>query len=196
MASVGLNASVLSAQATFRAILQAVARPGTIQPITPPAPSLPQALTASMAAIALTLCDQDTPVWLADSFRVDNTIPDWLRFHCGCRISIEPRDAAFGFAQAAAFPGLDSFNAGTPDYPDRSATLILQVESLTGGTALVLRGPGIQDQHLLQVTPLPVDLLPQLEANRALFPRGVDVLLAAPNAVAALPRTTFVTKER
>ena len=53
---------VLGAQSVFRATMDALARPGTVQSIAsdaaPPAP-----LTPELAALALTLCDHDTPVW-------------------------------------------------------------------------------------------------------------------------------------
>jgi alpha-D-ribose 1-methylphosphonate 5-triphosphate synthase subunit PhnH len=37
--------------------------------------------------------------------------------------------------------------------------------------------------------PLPPDFQARLAANRALFPRGVDLILVSPDAVAALPRS-------
>jgi alpha-D-ribose 1-methylphosphonate 5-triphosphate synthase subunit PhnH len=36
---------------------------------------------------------------------------------------------------------------------------------------------------------LPADLHDRLVANRALFPRGVDLILVSANSVAALPRS-------
>jgi alpha-D-ribose 1-methylphosphonate 5-triphosphate synthase subunit PhnH len=43
--------------------------------------------------------------------------------------------------------------------------------------------------------PLPLDLGERLLANRALFPRGVDLILVAPGAVVALPRSVRVAAE-
>jgi len=42
--------------------------------------------------------------------------------------------------------------------------------------------------------PLPQDFQTRIAANRALFPRGVDVILVSPNAVAALPRSVASTR--
>jgi alpha-D-ribose 1-methylphosphonate 5-triphosphate synthase subunit PhnH len=58
---------------------------------------------------------------------------------------------------------------------------------------MVLRGPGIAGTRRLAASPLPADFLDQLADNRARFPRGVDVLLAAPDAIAGLPRSLHVT---
>jgi alpha-D-ribose 1-methylphosphonate 5-triphosphate synthase subunit PhnH len=85
-------------------------------------------------------------------------------------------------------PPLAAFAQGSDAYPDRSATLIVQVESFTGA-ALALSGPGIDGSTTLAASPLPADFAAQLAANRALFPRGVDVILCASGEVAALPRS-------
>src|SRR5262245_35979960 len=124
---------VLQAQASFRAILDALARPGTVQPlretVTAPAP-----LSAGAAAGALTLCDHDTPVWLDAGLRANDDVSQWLRFHCGCPLVENPSDAAFAFARdAESLPPFDAFNLGTAEYPDRATTIVLQVESLDHG---------------------------------------------------------------
>ena len=78
----------------------------------------------------------------------------------------------------------------------RSTTLILQVDVLTGGQALTLAGPGIQSEQDIAPAGLPDQFLDQWRANRDRFPRGIDVLLAAPDGVIGLPRTVNMrTKE-
>jgi alpha-D-ribose 1-methylphosphonate 5-triphosphate synthase subunit PhnH len=42
--------------------------------------------------------------------------------------------------------------------------------------------------------PQPPDFPNRIAANRALFPRGVDVILVSPDAVAALPRSVAATR--
>jgi len=182
---------VFAAQATFRAVLDATARPGTIatldEPLQPPAP-----FSAGAAAIALTLCDHDTPVWLDDGLRV-RAVLDWLRFHTGARIVDEPRLAAFALVSAPRdLPPFETFSRGTLEYPDRSTTIVLQVEELRRGRCLLLSGPGIRGKQRLHVEPLPDDLPERLAANARLFPRGVDLLLATETEIAALPRSTCV----
>jgi alpha-D-ribose 1-methylphosphonate 5-triphosphate synthase subunit PhnH len=106
------------------------------------------------------------------------------------RVTSDPRQAAFAFiADPVQAPAFDDFSLGTPQYPDRSATLVLQVEGFGTGQRLLLSGPGIADVQSFSAQPLPPDFQTRIAANRALFPRGVDVILVSPNAVAALPRS-------
>jgi alpha-D-ribose 1-methylphosphonate 5-triphosphate synthase subunit PhnH len=193
MLTAGFADPVFAAQSTFRAVLDAMARPGSVQPIgaalSPPSP-----LSRGAAAIALTLADHDTPVWLGADLAANDDVAAWLRFHCGCEIVADASRAAFAFT-GGPVPDFAAFNLGTADYPDRSTTLILQVERLQPGAGLVLTGPGIRERGRLLADPLPPDIVARLAANRALFPRGIDLLLATNEAVAALPRSTRVAEE-
>lgn len=195
MLSSGFADPVRASQATFRAVLDAMARPGTVQPIGVAAPA-PPPLCAGAAAIALTLCDHDTPIWLDGDLGGNDDVVDWLRFHCGCPIMEDCGRAAFAFARAAApLPPLDAFNLGTAEYPDRSTTLVLQVEVLHVGGGLIVTGPGIRECNVLTASPLPNDMAARLAHNHALFPRGLDLLLASADAVAGLPRSVRVVQE-
>jgi alpha-D-ribose 1-methylphosphonate 5-triphosphate synthase subunit PhnH len=68
--------------------------------------------------------------------------------------------------------------------------LILQVESLTQGENLELRGPGIDGTAVLQARVQPADLFERLAINATLFPRGIDVVLVHDDSIVAIPRTT------
>ncbi len=195
MLTAGFADPVFAAQSTFRAVLDAMARPGSVQPLSAPV-APPSPLSAGAAAIALTLCDHDTPVWLDENLAASASVAEWLRFHCGCELGADPSRAAFAFASdAAAVPAFTAFNLGTADYPDRSTTLILQVRRLQAGAGLVLAAPGIRDRARLLADPLPDDMVSRLAQNRALFPRGIDLLLATDDAVAALPRSLRLAQE-
>ena len=101
------------------------------------------------------------------------------------------RSAALrSIGDARALPALDRFAFGSNEYPDRSTTVILQVESLTQGPTFELRGPGIDGTAVLRATLQPADLFERLAINATLFPRGIDVVLVADDAVVAIPRTT------
>jgi alpha-D-ribose 1-methylphosphonate 5-triphosphate synthase subunit PhnH len=178
------------AQAAFRALLDAMAQPGTVAVLPAPAEPPPSPLADAAAAIALSLCDADTPVWL-DPLLAAGHLPGWLRFHCGCPIVVDPAAAAFAFA-AGQPPAMGQLDAGSDLYPDRSTTLVLQVAALDSGPALSLRGPGIRERRVVQVAGLPADFLGQRAANRQNYPRGVDCMLVAGSRVLCLPRSTIV----
>jgi alpha-D-ribose 1-methylphosphonate 5-triphosphate synthase subunit PhnH len=183
----------VSSQAIFRSVMNAMARPGSIQRIAAPAEA-PAALMAAAAAIALTLFDHDTPIWVDARLSADRAVADWLRFETGAPLTQDPSGAAFALiAEAGDLPAFERFSLGTSEYPDRSTTLILQVESLTSGQPLELRGPGIDGIATLCAGIAPADLPQRLAVNAHLFPRGVDLILVAGDALAAIARTTRVS---
>lgn len=188
----GFDTPVFDAQSVFRALMDAMARPGTVQAIAPRV-STPAPLGPVAAALALTLCDADTPVWLDPALAQDGAIARWLGFHAGAPVTDDPATAAFALiGDGQSLGSFDRFARGTQDYPDRSATLIVQVPDLTDGPALALTGPGIKQSATLAPSGLPPRFTALWADNNALFPRGIDMVLAAPAAVAALPRTTRI----
>lgn len=182
----GFADPVLDAQSAFRAVLEAMSRPGRIASIDRP-PEAPAPLMPAAAAALLTLADIDTPVWSDAGERV----AAWLGFHAGCPIVPAPRAARFALATGAV-PMLDALDPGTEEEPQLSATLILQVAALEAGSGWHLTGPGIEHAHHLRVTGLPEDFLTQWRAQRRHFPCGVDVILCAGTRLAALPRTVQI----
>ena len=186
----GFADKVISAQSTFRSVMDAMARPGSVQRIAAIA-GTPRPMMHGTAAIALTLFDHDTPLWLDPAMSATTDAAQWLKFHTSAPIVSDSSASNFALiADAAALPALDRFAFGTPEYPDRSTTLILQVDSLTEGPALELRGPGIDGSATLCAAIEPFDLFERLSINATLFPRGIDVVLVADDAIAAIPRTT------
>lgn len=181
----------LGAQATFRRLLDAMARPGTVTVLD--APPAPAPLAPASGAIALTLCDADTPVWLDPALSTSAVIA-WLRFHTGCRIVEAPDEAAFAFAAEPTALPYDRLSAGSDEFPDRSATAVFQVARLDEGVPLRLAGPGIETDATLRAEKLPAGFVAWRATNRALYPRGVDVVLVAGAEIAALPRSTTVTE--
>jgi alpha-D-ribose 1-methylphosphonate 5-triphosphate synthase subunit PhnH len=186
----GFADKVLSAQSTFRSVMDAMACPGSVQRIAA-AGSAPSAMMRGTAAIALTLFDHDTPLWLDATMSKTPEVTKWIKFHAGAPVIADSSVCSFALiGDARALPGLDRFSFGSNEYPDRSTTLILQVESLTRGSVFELRGPGIDGTAILQAAIQPADLFERLEINRALFPRGIDVVLVHDDAIVAIPRTT------
>jgi alpha-D-ribose 1-methylphosphonate 5-triphosphate synthase subunit PhnH len=190
----GIGSAVFAAQSAFRKVMDATARPGSIQTVASAA-SHPASLSPAAAAIALTLFDHDTPIWMDARLTSSEAVAAWLRFNTGCPIVADPGQCAFALvSDVASLPSFDSFAQGTPDYPDRSTTVILQVGTLGEGPELSLSGPGLRGTSSLRAGPLPEDFVTRHAANRALFPLGVDLLLVAGHELAALPRTTIVAR--
>ena len=186
----GFADKVLSAQSTFRSVMDAMARPGSVQRIAATV-GAPHAMMRGTAAIAPTLFDHDTPVWLDPLLSETADVTKWLKFHTGAPVTANSSICSFAMiGDPRTLPALDRFALGSNEYPDRSTTLILQVESLTQGPGLELRGPGIDGTAVLQAAIQPADLFERLAINAALFPRGIDVVLVHDDNIVAIPRTT------
>jgi alpha-D-ribose 1-methylphosphonate 5-triphosphate synthase subunit PhnH len=178
-----VDAPVQSARA-FRQILEAMARPGTIRQVTGAAPPAP--LSVAAGTVLLTLVDPTTRLHLAGAADCAD-VRDWVAFHLGAPLaSAEAADFALGTWDA--LQPISRFRIGQPDYPDRSATLIVEMDRLVPhGPALA--GPGIE-----LVTWLNLPETAAFRANRACFPLGFDTILTAGDRLAGLPRSTRVEK--
>jgi len=186
----GFADKVLSAQSTFRSVMDAMARPGSVQQVVA-AVGMPGSMMLGTAAIALTLFDHDTPIWLDAKMSETTEVTKWLKFHSGAPVVEDSSIASFALiGDAATLPDLSRFAIGSNEYPDRSTTLILQVESLARGRTYELRGPGIDGTASLRATIEPKDLFQRLSINETLFPRGIDVVLVSGESIVAIPRTT------
>src|SRR6202140_1519234 len=81
----GFVDKVLSAQTTFRSVMEAMARRGSVQRIAAAA-GAPAAMMRGTAAIALTLFDHDTPLWLDPAMSETPEVTKWLKFHSGAPV--------------------------------------------------------------------------------------------------------------
>lgn len=178
----------LEAQSVFRLVLDAMARPGRIKVLDDNAPNVPTPLDDATFALALTLIDFETPIWLDEMLNMPDVIES-LRFRCGCPIVERSEAAAFALiGDAAHMPTFSDFAQGNPEYPDRAATLIIQTEGLSDGGGMALRGPGIEGSVHLGVAGLPEDFAQRWRTSRA----GVDLIFTHGRRLACLPRTTDV----
>lgn len=184
----GLADPVHDAQATFAAVMDAMARPGRVMAVTAPLDP-PDGIGRAATLVLLTLADADTPIWLAQE---DPDLAGWLRSHTGAAVVSDPAAAVFAYATVGRVPDLPVLAQGTQDYPDRSATLIAGVGWLAAEGGFRLTGPGIETEHRLDAGPLPAGFADRWSANRARFPRGVDMILCATGTVACLPRTVRI----
>eukprot|EP01031_Cornospumella_fuschlensis_P000257 gene257-318_t len=167
--------------------MNAMARPGRIQACAM-LHELPAGLEPAAAAALLTLADAETPLWTDAT----GEARDWIAFHTGAPF-VALAQAQFALA-LGPMPGLAALNQGSDETPQDSATLILQIAALDDAAGWRLTGPGIEHEHRLSAQGLPADFPAQWAANRAQFPRGVDLVLCAGARLAALPRTTRIAE--
>ncbi|MBP5856464.1 phosphonate C-P lyase system protein PhnH [Marivibrio halodurans] len=187
----GFSDPVLDAAECFRVILGALATPGTPMRL-PRTVAAPDALGPEGAALALTLMDFETRVWLHPDIATEAVVR-YLAFHTGVVRASEAGAADFAVMPiGAAVSVLPTLVVGTADYPDRAASAILLTDGMDGGAPARLSGPGLA---------APVDFAPAgatsalwsvLRENAARFPLGVDCFFAGGGAVAGLPRSTRI----
>ncbi|MBA2414011.1 MAG: phosphonate C-P lyase system protein PhnH [Burkholderiaceae bacterium] len=186
----GFEAPSFDSQRVFRTTLQAMARPGTLHTIDASA-RWPRSLHPAAGAVLLALLDQDTRVWL--SRPGDSDAVEFLRFHTGCVMVDSPAQSDFACViEAAELPAWTSFACGTDEYPHRSTTVLIQLTSLQHGYQWTCSGPGIDgtDTTRISLQGMPRDFGDVWNAQRRMFPCGVDTYFVAGHQLLALPRTT------
>jgi len=199
----GFRNPVADSQASFRAALRAMSRPGEAVACEACVPEVPGLMPATVALL-LALTDHETPVWWT------NPAPSrWLQFHTGAATATTAANARFAVASGLAdarqlgarqapvettlAPTLwGLLDAGTDESPERSATLFMELPSLAGGTATEWSGPGLRHPSPVHLAGLPEGFWGLWQDNHARFPRGVDVLFVCGRQILGLPRTTLV----
>ena len=172
-------------QRAFRAVLDGFARPGTLVPAGPSG-----AMLMFLSAVL------DESVSLAD--------PSGLLAADVRRLLLAP-SAPVAQAQFVLLDGRTPPEAdlrppvGTLESPELGATLILIVDALVDAPTaaqtdlvLQLQGPGVPGTRALTAAGLHPDWLARRAVWTSAFPMGVDIVLAAPSALVALPRTTRI----
>lgn len=178
----GFSDPATASATAFRAVLNAMSRPGTIERVA--GAHAPQPVSVAAAVTLLTLCDHETSVFLGDGFDT-GPVREWISFQTGA-VAGPAEKADFALGQWTDFVGRHDFPIGTPEYPDRSTTLIVEMEALEAEGAR-LSGPGIRD-----VAALSLPEVKRFAENALLFPLGLDFIFTCGDRVAALPRTTRV----
>jgi alpha-D-ribose 1-methylphosphonate 5-triphosphate synthase subunit PhnH len=173
------NPSHDSARA-FRALMNAMARPGTTHDVTGAQPPAPMSVAAGV--LLLTLCDGDTGIYLSPEFDTIE-IRTWISFHIGAPF-VTPMQADFAVGRWEDLAPMDRFAIGTPEYPDRSTTLVVEG---AGTEDVTLTGPGIKDTQAFKLPEVAA-----FQANRVLFPLGRDFYFTQGATLAALPRSTEI----
>ncbi|ERS91841.1 phosphonate C-P lyase system protein PhnH [Halomonas sp. PBN3] len=190
---------VHDSQRVYRQLLSAMAEPGTFAevsgaPLAPPGAAIGTACWATL----LTLCDLDTRVWVSSELNAAG-LGEALTFHTGARQTDRPEEADFALVIPATLEGsadceAPAFQEGSDTYPDRSTTLLVVLDCLDAAGPWNLSGPGIPGRRRLDVGQGGEALMTRLAANRARFPRGLDAILTCGTRLAAVPRSTRITR--
>ena len=119
----GFEDLIHNSQSTFKVLLNALSRPGTIKQITTQL-TPPSGFNIACAAACLTLFDLETRVWL--QLALNEEVKNWLLFHTGCRFCEDINLADFALIwDLDSMPDLSQFKQGTPVYPEDSTTLLI-----------------------------------------------------------------------
>ena len=180
------------AQSVFRAVMDAMARPGHREALDG-ALTPPRRCRRGAGAIALTLLDFESPVWLDEPFAASPDVTEWLRFHTGAPhhprpgaggVRIYCRTARTRRTSIASRSAAPNIRIAPRRWCSRSTACPARPMRLTG--------PGIAGARAFSSSPLPGRFRRKYRKNHALFPRGVDLLFVTADAVVALPRSTRV----
>jgi alpha-D-ribose 1-methylphosphonate 5-triphosphate synthase subunit PhnH len=164
-------------QVLFRHLLQAMSYPGRRVELTDAETPADRAALATLLDPTVSLCDKhgllpasDWPLLAASHASAEEA--DFVLVDGSLPPDFEPR-------------------TGSLAEPEQSATLVLRVDALgKGKTRMLMTGPGIDKDLLLDVDGLHADWLRQRAAWVSAFPMGVDLILADARQVVAIPRTT------
>lgn len=184
------NLPVQDAQQSFRRLLKAMSEPGVIVALHALHRGW-EPLNVASTSVLLTLADNDTPVWVSETLANDIATQN-IRFHTNAPVAPSPELAQFAIAnEAISSAQLNALAQGTDIAPDTSATLILQVSSLSGGRMLRLTGAGIAEERMI-APQLPDCIIHELTERPHPFPLGIDLILTCGERLLAIPRTTHV----
>lgn len=179
----GFSESPVQSAESFRKIMNVMAKPGLIETLDVAAPPAP--LSKAAGTLLLTLCDSQTPVYLCGDWDVQ-PVRDWITFHCNAPL-VGAAECMFALGGWNDLKPLQDYPIGTSEYPDRSATLIVEMDHLSN-KGCALKGPGIKDVGHLS---LPETAF--FQDNAGFFPLGLDFYFTCGDKIAALPRTTKVS---
>jgi len=185
-------------QQVFRRVLHAMSFPASPTSLA----DLLEPETDAMLAVLSSVADQGTTIHDADGLISAATL-GLLEVR-----SAEFEQAAFVLVSgAASAPTHTTPSLGDTYRPDCGATLLVAVSDLTSDTSplvadprrsptthLTATGPGIDGRASLNAVGLDHGWLTARQAWLANPPAGVDLILCAPDAIAALPRSTCLAE--
>ncbi|MDF0602785.1 phosphonate C-P lyase system protein PhnH [Psychromarinibacter sp. C21-152] len=164
--------------ATFAAVLNALARPGTVHEMPEP----------GLLPVALALVDRECRVF-ADEAALSGAL-------ARSGASVVPPDLAdhlfLSLGTESAMAQLLRAPVGSQLYPDQGATVVAPAR-FGDGPAVRLAGPGIRDTATLSLGELHADVW-RVRAGLCRYPLGIEMIFVDGTRLVALPRSTTVTE--
>lgn len=179
-----------STQQAFRKVLEALSFPGEIN-LLDECPNDMAPLISQTALVCMTLLDSEVSFYVNND-NISKTIHAYTGSH-----SIGVSNADFIIIPLPTSTDeilvkLNQAKIGDLVSPHKSATVILEVESLTTGFNYELNGPGIKGTVQLNCSVSP-EVIKKRKAINAEYPLGIDIILIDPQGnVVGLPRTTQI----
>jgi alpha-D-ribose 1-methylphosphonate 5-triphosphate synthase subunit PhnH len=167
-------------RACFRALVDAMSRPGTVAT----APTEP-----ADHAVLSTLVDHEVTC-----FTPDETVRTALENE-GRLTATEAERASIVHAPDPGECPVGDLRRGSLKEPSDGATVVYRVDGLEAsppgdaGTALVVSGPGVPGRRRLAVEGLTPNDARELADAQSTYPRGVDAVLTTGRSIAAIPRS-------
>jgi alpha-D-ribose 1-methylphosphonate 5-triphosphate synthase subunit PhnH len=172
---------------TFRALLDAMSRPGTVERV--PAGPADRAVVAA-------LVDHEVSFHTADEKLAEALAAE------GRYQPAPPAEAAVVHARDRPDWDVRELRRGSLREPSGGATVVYRVASLAAesesesaadgdGTAVRLTGPGVPGERVAAVGLAPGELTALAKAQST-YPRGVDAVFAADERLLAVPRSASV----
>lgn len=171
---------VFDAQAHYRLLLDAMARPGKVNflptlELTPPA-----GIHQASVLVAFALLNADTCFAVVGHDPI--SVGEYLLLNTSAR-SVTTAEADFVFVQGrrATAEDLSNLKPGSLSYPEESATLVVDVDEISSepvpdALILELRGPGVDGRRKIYIRGLDPSILYALEEQNLEFPLGIDAI--------------------
>ncbi|MBN3254956.1 phosphonate C-P lyase system protein PhnH [Pectobacterium brasiliense] len=185
----GFAHPVFGTQLCFRKIVKAMSEPGSL--VTVPNVSGLESMSSATAATLLTLTSHTTPLFI-DPKIGNPLLLRTLCLHTNVPIATRLDEADFVLLSGNRFSyDLMALSCGSEAEPEKSTTVIVEVEGMHDGPCLKLTGPGIKTHRIISPR-LPGGVRDYLCNRPHAFPTGLDFLFTSGKKLFAIPRSTHV----
>lgn len=187
-----MNDPVLRHTAVFRRLLQVSSRPGNVVSLADliRPDQLIKTLNPLIELITLTLCDVETSFCFSSNQTAAHQLAQLSASHL---VSPEQADLIVILLGDDPLPLIETAKTGDLISPDRSASLLIEVEKLSADQDYALSGPGIKDITHMGITGLDRAWVQAFTDKNSEFPCGIDLFLIDQYAnLSAIMRTTKV----